>query len=93
MGWRGSDEDDAWGLTGRGWGGGTARQHQDLLDVLTGLPCRVMISGYESVLYGDVLSDLCAGGRFLREQSNDPQAVWVRHGFYKIKHFIHISLP
>ena len=32
-----------------------ARQHRDLLDVLTGLPCNVMVSGYESALYDDAL--------------------------------------
>ena len=33
------------------------RQHEDLLAILRGLPCAVMVSGYRSALYGQTLGD------------------------------------
>ena len=35
----------------------TDQDHVDLLAVLCSLPCRVMVSGYRSELYGDLLAD------------------------------------
>jgi DNA adenine methylase len=35
----------------------TDKQHEQLLDVLTSLPCPVIISGYWSMMYGDLLED------------------------------------
>lgn len=35
----------------------TTRQHAELLDILTAIPCRVMISGYWSGLYAERLAD------------------------------------
>ena len=55
----------------------TCRQHSVLLEVLTHLPCNVMISGYWSALYGQYLGDWRTIQFTIRTRSGDTAEEWV----------------
>jgi DNA adenine methylase len=59
---------------------GDARQHRELLDILTALPCMAMISGYWSKLYADRLHRWHSI-RFAAMTHSGPRTEWLWSNF------------
>lgn len=56
---------------------GDEEQHSRLLKLLCGLPCRVMVSGYSSALYDEILSDWRSIQIETRTRGGSPATEWL----------------